>query len=55
MLFPSATTISQPNEFIRLYLHEAERTYADRMIHIDDIELFQKLIRETIRKGVDVM
>jgi AAA+ lid domain len=54
MLFASSKSIVLPQDLIRLYLHEAERTYSDKLIHLDDLELFQKIARETIRKSFDV-
>lgn len=55
MLFASPKSIVQPQDFIRLYLHEAERTYADKLMTRDDLDLFQKILRETIRKSFDVV
>lgn len=54
MLFASSKSIALPQDLIRLYLHEAERTYSDKLIHLDDLELFQKIARETIRKSFEV-
>lgn len=54
MLFASPKTIVNPQDLIRLYLHEAERTYSDKLMTRDDLDLFQKILRETIRKSFDV-
>lgn len=54
MLFASSKTIINPQDLIRLYLHEAERTYSDKLMTRDDLDLFQKILRETIRKSFDV-
>ena len=44
----------QPQDLVRLYLHEAERTYSDKLINRDDMDLFQKILRETMRKSFEV-
>ena len=54
MLFCSSKTIVHPQDLIRLYLHEAERTYCDKLSDRDDVELFEKLARETLKKSFDV-
>ena len=41
-------------DFLRLYMHEVERTYADKLINHEDLELFHKILRETIRKNFEV-
>ncbi|CAF1051829.1 unnamed protein product, partial [Rotaria magnacalcarata] len=53
MLFASTQNILNPQDLIRLYLHEAERTYSDKFINQDDIELFNKILRESIRKSFE--
>ena len=55
MLFASSKSVVHPQDLIRLYLHEAERTYSDKLIQLDDLELFQKIARETIRKSFEVL
>jgi hypothetical protein len=37
-----------------LYMHEAERTYSDKLINHEDMELFNKILRETVRKNFEV-
>jgi dynein heavy chain len=54
MLFASSKDILYPQDLIRLYIHEAERTYSDKLINQDDLELFNKILRETIRKNLEV-
>lgn len=54
MLLTSSKTILTPQDLIRLYIHEAERTYSDKFINQDDIELFNKILRENIRKSFEV-
>jgi dynein heavy chain len=54
MLFASPKNVTSPQDLIRLYVHEAERTYSDKLVNQDDIELFNKILRETIRKSFEV-
>ncbi len=54
MLFASSKSISTSQDLIRLYIHEAERTYSDKLINQDDLELFNKILRETLRKSFEV-
>jgi dynein heavy chain len=54
MLFASSKDILHPHDLICLYIHEAERTYSDKLINQDDIDLFNKILRETIRKSFEV-
>jgi dynein heavy chain len=54
MLFASSKDILYPNDLICLYIHEAERTYSDKLINQDDMDLFNKILRETIRKSFEV-
>lgn len=54
MLFASTKNISNPQDLLRLYIHEAERTYSDKLINQDDLDLFNKILRETIRKSFEV-
>jgi dynein heavy chain len=54
MLFASPKNVTSPQDLVRLYVHEAERTYSDKLVNQDDIELFNKILRETIRKSFEV-
>lgn len=54
MLFASSKSISTSQDLIRLYIHEAERTYSDKLINQDDLELFNKILRESLRKSFEV-
>ena len=54
MLFASSKSVLIPQDLLRLYMHEAERTYADKLINQEDLELFHKILRETIRKNFEV-
>ncbi|KAI8853660.1 dynein heavy chain and region D6 of dynein motor-domain-containing protein [Chytridium lagenaria] len=42
ILFTSKETIKEPMEFVRLWLHETTRTYADKMVEFSDAQQLQK-------------
>ena len=54
MLFASSKNIMNSQDFIRLYIHECERTYSDKFINYNDVELFNKILQETLRKAFEV-
>ncbi|CAF0866110.1 unnamed protein product, partial [Didymodactylos carnosus] len=53
MLFASPKIVTRPQDFIRLFLHEAERTYSDKLVDSDDIETYSKIQVEIIRKNFE--
>ena len=54
MLFVPSKNVSTPQDLLRLYMHEAERTYSDKLINQEDLDLFNKILKETIRKSFEV-
>jgi len=54
MLFVSSKNILNPQDLLRLYIHEAERTYSDKLINQEDLDLFNKILREILRKNFEV-
>ena len=38
-------------DLVRLYVHEAERVYGDKLVSSDDIDSFQKIFRDTVKKN----
>ncbi|XP_071071224.1 dynein axonemal heavy chain 11 [Dasypus novemcinctus] len=56
ILFASPECLKNPNDLIRLWLHESSRVYGDKLISTKDCDLFQKKMLETAYKffeGVD--
>ncbi|XP_076454452.1 dynein beta chain, ciliary-like [Babylonia areolata] len=53
MLFSGPECAKNGNELMRLWCHEAQRVYRDKLVDTDDIALFDKLIKEAIRKNSD--
>lgn len=39
---------------MRLYIHEAERVYCDKLVDKEDIDAFYKLEREVLKKQFEV-
>jgi dynein heavy chain len=54
MLFAGPDCAKNTNEMLRLWLHEAERVYKDKLVEQDDIVLFDKIVKETIKKNIEV-
>ena len=53
-MYAKPEAIRTPNELIRIYLHEAERVYCDKLVDKEDIDLFNKIERECIKKTFEV-
>lgn len=54
LLFAGPECAKNQSEILRLWVHEAERVYKDKLVDNDDIVLLDKLIREIIKKNYDV-
>ena len=54
ILFAKPDAIKTPTELIRLYLHEAERVYCDKLVEKSDHSTFTKIQREVIKKALEV-
>jgi dynein heavy chain len=54
MLFASASVVKNLNDLVRLYLHESERVYCDKLVDKDDIVLFFKLQKAAVKKTLEV-
>ncbi|KAJ8875197.1 hypothetical protein PR048_023092 [Dryococelus australis] len=53
MLFADAACVPTPADLIRLWMHEATRVYGDKLVDTNDIETFEKLVVEFVKKGFD--
>ncbi|XP_070581054.1 dynein beta chain, ciliary-like isoform X2 [Ptychodera flava] len=49
-LFSMPDTVKQPVELVRLWLHESERVYGDKLIEDKDIETFNKMKLDYAKK-----
>nr|XP_006007896.1 PREDICTED: dynein heavy chain 11, axonemal [Latimeria chalumnae] len=50
ILFATPDCLKQPNDLIRLWLHESSRVYGDKLVENKDSELFHKVLTDTARK-----
>lgn len=55
ILFSTAETVKQPAELVKLWLHESCRVYRDKLVETKDIEIFDKLQLEVVKKGFEDM
>ncbi|NXO27701.1 DYH9 protein, partial [Cisticola juncidis] len=53
ILFSTPECVKQPQDLLKLYLHESNRVYRDRMAEEMDCETFDKIQREIVKKCYD--
>uniref|UniRef100_A0A1I8JH23 DHC_N2 domain-containing protein n=1 Tax=Macrostomum lignano TaxID=282301 RepID=A0A1I8JH23_9PLAT len=53
LLFSAPDCLKQPTDIIRLYMHEAERVYCDKLTEEADIETYKKIVKEIVKKGFE--
>ncbi|ERL83802.1 hypothetical protein D910_01050 [Dendroctonus ponderosae] len=53
MLFAHGPAISNQTAFIRLWMHEANRVYGDKLVEKRDMDTFNKLIIDSVKKGFE--
>uniref|UniRef100_H0Z5T6 Dynein axonemal heavy chain 17 n=1 Tax=Taeniopygia guttata TaxID=59729 RepID=H0Z5T6_TAEGU len=53
LLFSTPECLKQPQDLLKLYLHESNRVYRDRMVEEVDWETFDKIQREVVKKCYD--
>lgn len=53
LLMSDPDTFGQPNKFVKLWMHESERVYADRLVSLEHLGNYAKIV-ETIAKKFDV-
>ena len=54
ILFAKPDAIKTATDLVRLYLHESERVYCDKLVDKEDIDLFFKLQRDIVKKSLEV-
>lgn len=54
VLFCTTDCIKNTNELIRLWLHEAERVYKDKLVDPEDITLYDKILKDILKKNFEV-
>lgn len=53
MMFANGDCCPTSNHVVRLYIHEANRVYGDKMTNFEDYDLYVKLVVDNIRKNVE--
>ena len=53
LLFSSGDTLKAPIDVVRLWLHESCRVYRDKLVDTKDMEAFDKLQLEVVKKGFE--
>lgn len=55
MLFGNGETCPEPNQLIQLWVHEANRVYGDKLVEQEDIEAFDKLCLDVVKKSFETV
>lgn len=53
MLYANFKTCPNPNMLLRLWVHECNRVYGDKLVDQSDINSFHKIMAEVVRKGIE--
>lgn len=54
LLFSTNDCLNQPTDLVRLWLHESQRVYGDKLIEEKDIDAFTKLQLDLFKKNFEV-
>lgn len=54
LLFSTAEVLKTPLDLVRLWLHEAERVYGDKMVEEKDQEILRRITIASTKKFFDV-
>lgn len=54
ILFSTPECLKTPQDLVKLYLHESNRVYRDKMVDERDFSLFDKMQTETVKKYCEV-
>jgi dynein heavy chain, axonemal len=53
ILFVKPESLKSVMDLVRLYLHEAERVYCDKLVDKEDFDLFFKIQRDVVKKSLE--
>jgi len=53
MLFANAECCKAPMDLVRLFVHEAYRVYRDKLVEVSDVEMFDKIVKEVVKKSFE--
>jgi dynein heavy chain len=54
-LYAESDAVKNINDLVRLYLHESQRVYCDKLVDKEDIDLFHKMQKDIIKKSFEVV
>ena len=54
ILFSSVECVKSTQDLVNLYLHESNRVYRDKMVEEKDLDLFDKIQVDVVKKIFDV-
>ena len=54
VLFAMADCCKAPIDIVRLWMHEAYRVYRDKMVDTTDLETFDKIMKDCVKKTFEV-
>lgn len=54
ILFSSVECVKSTQDLVKLYVHESNQVYRDKMVEEKDFNLFDKIQREVVKKIFDV-
>lgn len=52
-MFANGDCCPNGNSLVRLYCHEANRVYGDKLVSFDDLDAFGKMMKDFINKGIE--
>uniref|UniRef100_A0A8C2C9M5 AAA+ ATPase domain-containing protein n=1 Tax=Cyprinus carpio TaxID=7962 RepID=A0A8C2C9M5_CYPCA len=55
ILFCTSECLKTPQDLVKIYLHESNRVYRDKMVEDKDFDIFDKLQSETVKKFYEDM
>lgn len=54
LLFSNTECLTVPSDLVRLWMHETQRVYGDKLADEKDIELFFKIQADIVKKNFEV-
>lgn len=54
LLFSSMDCLTQPTDLVRLWMHESQRVYGDKLTDDKDSDAFMKIQIDIVKKSFDV-
>jgi dynein heavy chain len=52
LLTAKVEAIKEPDNFVKLWVHEAERIYGDRLVDVPSLNTYKGLAEETVSKSL---